>query len=51
MGQRHLQELSDRKRFLTYLKYEYWKKKKKKKKKKEKLTPGLEPSSVRFGGQ
>ena len=31
MGQRHLQELSDRKRFLTYLKYEYWKKKKKKK--------------------
>ena len=27
------------------------KKKKKKKKKKEKLTPGLEPSSVRFGGQ
>ena len=51
MGQRHLQELSDRKRFLTYLKYEYWKKKKKKKKKKEKLTPGLEPSSVRFGKQ
>ena len=35
MGQRHLQELSDRKRFLTYLKYEYWKKKKKKKKKKK----------------
>ena len=34
MGQRHLQELSDRKRFLTYLKYEYWKKKKKKKKRK-----------------
>ena len=32
MGQRHLQELSDRKRFLTYLKYEYWKKKKKRKK-------------------
>ena len=30
----HLQELSDRKRFLTYLKYEYWRKKKKKKKKK-----------------
>ena len=30
MGQRHLQELSDRKRFLTYLKYEYWRKKKKK---------------------
>ena len=27
------------------------KKKKKKKRKKEKLTPGLEPSSVRFGGQ
>ena len=27
------------------------KKKKKEKKKKEKLTPGLEPSSVRFGGQ
>ena len=53
MGQRHLQELSDRKRFLTYLKYEYWKKNKKKQKKKnkEKLTPGLEPSSVRFGGQ
>ena len=35
MGQRHLQELSDRKRFLPYLKYEYWKKKKKKKKKKK----------------
>ena len=36
MGQRHLQELSDRKRFLTYLNYEYWKKKKRKKKKKKK---------------
>ena len=38
MGQRHLQELSDRKRFLTYLKYEYWKKKKKKKKKERKKS-------------
>ena len=40
MGQRHLQELSDRKRFLTYLKYEYWKKKKKKKKKERKADAG-----------
>ena len=40
MGQRHLQELSDRKRILTYLKYEYWKKKKEKKKKERKADAG-----------
>ena len=51
MGQRHLQELSDRKRFLTKLSEVWILKKKKNKNKNEKLTPGLEPSSVRFGGQ
>ena len=52
MGQRHLQELSDRKRFLTYLRYEYWKKKKKKKKNSWRRDSNPRPSNIdRFGGQ